>query len=217
MIDSQRRAMFWIVLVAACGLALWRLSDILLPFIMGLAVAYFLDPLVDWLERYRFPRTLATVIVIAVFTALLVALLILVVPLFERQILDLLKRLPSSFSEATHAARCAVAPAAAGSRDTRRAAAKHPADDQRARLGDAELVRVQSRQPGHQRSRGGQSRIAAGDHAGGVVLHAARLGSPGRAHRQLAAARLPPTRSAPRCARSTAPCRASRAARPWCA
>ncbi len=81
--------------------ALWRLSDILLPFVMGMAIAYFLDPLVDWFERRRCPRTLATVIVIAVFTALLIALLILLVPLFEKQILDLLKRLPASFSEAT--------------------------------------------------------------------------------------------------------------------
>jgi len=100
-IDSQRRSLFWIVLAAAGCLALWRLSDILLPFIMGMAIAYFLDPLVDWLERFRCPRTLGTAIVIAVFSAMLVTIVILLAPLFERQILDLLKRLPSSFSDAT--------------------------------------------------------------------------------------------------------------------
>jgi predicted PurR-regulated permease PerM len=100
-IDSQRRSLFWIVLAVAGGLALWRLSDILLPFIMGMAIAYFLDPLVDWLERYRCPRTLGTAIVIAVFSALLVTLVFLLAPLFERQVLDLLKRLPTSFSDAT--------------------------------------------------------------------------------------------------------------------
>jgi predicted PurR-regulated permease PerM len=100
-IDSQRRGLFWIVLAAACGLVLWRLSDILLPFIVGMAIAYFLDPLVDWLERFRCPRTLGTAIVIVVFSALLVTLVLLLAPLFERQVLDLLKRLPSSFSDAT--------------------------------------------------------------------------------------------------------------------
>jgi predicted PurR-regulated permease PerM len=100
-IDSQRRSLFWIVLAAAGGLVLWRLSDILLPFIMGMAIAYFLDPLVDWLERFRCPRTLGTGIVVALFSAVLVTLVFLLAPLFERQILDLLKRLPSSFSDAT--------------------------------------------------------------------------------------------------------------------
>lgn len=101
MIERQRRLLFWTVLVAVAALALWRISDILPPFIMGMAVAYFLDPLVDWLERFRCPRTLATVIVIVLFTAVLVTVLVLLAPLAERQILDLLKRLPSSFSEAT--------------------------------------------------------------------------------------------------------------------
>src|SRR4051812_23725503 len=99
--DSQRRAIFWILLAAVGVFALWRLSEILMPFVMGMAVAYFLNPLVDWLERRRLSRTLATVVVITLFTALLVALLLLVVPLFQGQVLALLKRLPAGFTEAT--------------------------------------------------------------------------------------------------------------------
>jgi predicted PurR-regulated permease PerM len=100
-IDSQRRTLFWVLLIAAVAFVLWRLSDILLPFIMGMAIAYLLDPLVDWLERRRIPRAYGTTIVILVFTALLVALLFLVVPLFEKQVVDLAKRLPALFTEAT--------------------------------------------------------------------------------------------------------------------
>src|SRR5204862_7014295 len=84
-IDSQRRTLFWVLLAAVGVFALWRLSDILLPFVMGMAIAYFLDPLVDWLERRRCPRTWGTVIVIAVFTALLVALLLVMVPLCREE------------------------------------------------------------------------------------------------------------------------------------
>ncbi|HUA52621.1 MAG TPA: AI-2E family transporter [Candidatus Sulfotelmatobacter sp.] len=101
MIDSQRRALFWILLAAAAALALWRLSDILLPFVMGMAIAYFFDPVVDWFERRRVPRPLATVIVIVLFAAVLTTLVVLMVPLFERQILDLAKRLPALGSQAT--------------------------------------------------------------------------------------------------------------------
>jgi predicted PurR-regulated permease PerM len=100
-IDRQRRTLFWVLLIAAGGFALWRLSDILLPFVAGMAIAYLLDPLVDWLQRHRVPRWLGTSLVILVFSALLVALLILVVPLLEKQIVDLAKRLPALFTDAT--------------------------------------------------------------------------------------------------------------------
>lgn len=102
MIDSQRRTVFWGLLTLAALLVLWRLSDILLPFVLGMAIAYFFDPLVDWFERRRVPRALATVIVICVFAALFATLVVLLVPLFERQILDLAKRLPGLLSDATN-------------------------------------------------------------------------------------------------------------------
>ncbi|MBV8167219.1 MAG: AI-2E family transporter, partial [Alphaproteobacteria bacterium] len=101
MIDTQRRTLFWVLLIAAVVFVLWRLSDILLPFIMGMAIAYLLDPLVDWFERRRIPRPYGTTLVILLFTALLVALLFLVVPLFEKQVVDLAKRLPALFTDAT--------------------------------------------------------------------------------------------------------------------
>jgi predicted PurR-regulated permease PerM len=100
-IDNQRRTLFWGLLIAAGIFFLWRLSDILLPFIAGMAIAYLLDPMVDWFERRRVPRTLGTTIVILLVTALLVALLFLVVPLFEKQVVDLAKRLPGLFTQAT--------------------------------------------------------------------------------------------------------------------
>ena len=41
-------------------LVLWLLSRILLPFIAGLVLAYFLDPVADALERLGLPRLAAT-------------------------------------------------------------------------------------------------------------------------------------------------------------
>ena len=43
----QRQMMFWLAALAASILVLWLLSPILLPFIAGLALAYFLDPVAD--------------------------------------------------------------------------------------------------------------------------------------------------------------------------
>ena len=54
-------------------LFLWVFSDILLPFIMGMALAYLLDPLADRLERAGMSRFWAT-ITIVILTVLILAL-----------------------------------------------------------------------------------------------------------------------------------------------
>ena len=46
-------ARFWLGLLAAFVLALWLLRHILLPFVLGMAVGYLLDPLVR--DRGRRP------------------------------------------------------------------------------------------------------------------------------------------------------------------
>ncbi len=52
----QRQVGFWIGGLAVLALALYVLRGILLPFVAGLALAYFLDPFVSRLERLRVPR-----------------------------------------------------------------------------------------------------------------------------------------------------------------
>ncbi|HIB55491.1 MAG TPA: AI-2E family transporter, partial [Alphaproteobacteria bacterium] len=49
--SAQKQALFWLVAAALFVAALSLFNKILLPFITGLAIAYFLDPLVDYLER----------------------------------------------------------------------------------------------------------------------------------------------------------------------
>ena len=50
----------WLGLAALTILLLWIFRGILLPFLVGLLLAYLLDPVTDWLERYRFSRGFAT-------------------------------------------------------------------------------------------------------------------------------------------------------------
>ena len=52
--------MGWAGLGLLLLLALWLLSGILLPFVVGMAAAYILDPLADWLQRHGFRRGVAT-------------------------------------------------------------------------------------------------------------------------------------------------------------
>ena len=60
----QRQVGFWIGGLAVLALALYVLRGILLPFVAGLALAYFLDPFVSRLERLRVPRIVGALAVI---------------------------------------------------------------------------------------------------------------------------------------------------------
>lgn len=90
----SRTHFFWLVCLAVTVLLLWLLSGILLPFVAGMAVAYFLDPACDRLERLGLSRTLATWVVTIVFTLAFIVLLALILPATVSQAVDLMQRLP---------------------------------------------------------------------------------------------------------------------------
>ncbi len=62
---AGRQSLFWLVGLAVLLAAVFILRDIMLPFVAGMAVAYFLDPVVDMLEARVRSRTLATALVTA--------------------------------------------------------------------------------------------------------------------------------------------------------
>lgn len=78
---------------------LWVLGDVLLPFIVGGALAYILDPLADRLERTGLSRVLATVVIslIALLAFLLVTMLI--VPMIVEQAIQLFRMAPELFGQ----------------------------------------------------------------------------------------------------------------------
>jgi len=90
----DRQTLFWIAGFVVAGLLLHLLSSILLPFVAGMAVAYFLDPVADWLEEHKISRTLATTIILLTFFLFVGIGLTLLFPLLQRQIVDLVKMAP---------------------------------------------------------------------------------------------------------------------------
>ncbi|MGE0081109.1 MAG: AI-2E family transporter [Thiohalomonadaceae bacterium] len=79
--------------VVITGLAIYLLAPVLVPFLVGAALAYMGDPLVDRLERH-FSRTQAVVLVFSVLTLAVFALALVVVPLLAEQVAVLMRRLP---------------------------------------------------------------------------------------------------------------------------
>ena len=91
---DQQRMRFWLIAIAVFLGLLYLLRDILLPFVAGMAIAYFLDPVADRLERARVPRTLATLSLIAAFFLVIVFVFLLLVPLLVQQLESLAASLP---------------------------------------------------------------------------------------------------------------------------
>src|SRR4029078_2254061 len=79
----ERRVLFWLAVLVLVVLALWLLSEILLPFVAGLAIAYLLTPLTDRLERLGVNRLAAAFIIIAVVVLALVYLILLGAPILR--------------------------------------------------------------------------------------------------------------------------------------
>lgn len=92
---TQREQMAaWTGILIATVALLIVLGDILLPFVAGMAVAYFLDPAADWLQRRRVPRWLATLLILSVFFIAVGLVIVLLVPLVRDQFDRFLVHLP---------------------------------------------------------------------------------------------------------------------------
>jgi predicted PurR-regulated permease PerM len=91
---AQLQARYWLLALAVLLLLVWLLSSILLPFVAGMAVAYFLDPPTDKLEERGLSRSLSTTIVVVAFFVLVVLAALLLVPILHAQIAGFAERLP---------------------------------------------------------------------------------------------------------------------------
>lgn len=90
----KRQAVFWSAALAIFGLFLWLFSPILLPFLVGMTLAYFLDPVADRMEKSGMSRLKATLAILLVFILLFVAFLMIVVPVLVTQMADFGSKLP---------------------------------------------------------------------------------------------------------------------------
>lgn len=97
---------YWGVAFGVILVILWFMGDVLLPFVLGSAIAYFLDPVADRLERMGLSRTMATAAITVVAILIFVIMALLVIPTLVSQALnlfaiapDLTKRLSAFLTE----------------------------------------------------------------------------------------------------------------------
>lgn len=87
------QTIFWSIVLIATVALVRILGDVLTPFIVGMAIAYLLNPLVSWLSRYM-PRSVACMIVLVMFVLVVLGLVLGLSPLIGRQLTDVAHNLP---------------------------------------------------------------------------------------------------------------------------
>ncbi len=95
--NMRIQTLFWAGATLVLLLFIALLREILLPFVVGAAVAYFLDPLADRLERVGFSRLWATILIVSLFGLLIILGVVFVLPMLLNQLIDLAGKLPGYF------------------------------------------------------------------------------------------------------------------------
>lgn len=91
----KRQLLFWLGGLLAVALLLFVFRAILLPFVAGMALAYFLDPVADRLERAGLGRLAATIVILVGFLVLLTIATMIIVPILASQLSDFIANLPA--------------------------------------------------------------------------------------------------------------------------
>ena len=91
MIESGKG--IWLAVFVIVSVLIYLLAPILMPFLSAAVLAYIADPLADKLEK-KMSRTLAVSVVFFLLSLIAILLMLIVLPLLEKQIIVLAEKLP---------------------------------------------------------------------------------------------------------------------------
>jgi predicted PurR-regulated permease PerM len=93
----------WLIITTVFAFIIYLLLPVLTPFLIAAILAYICDPLVDrfclfGIGKFKLGRTLATVLVMAGIFGILILLLLILIPLLQKESLLIAERLPSTIN-----------------------------------------------------------------------------------------------------------------------
>lgn len=91
----ERQVIFWLVSALLLGLAIFIVKDVLLPFVAGIVLAYFLNPLVERLVALGLNRVAASALIVVAGGVVVITLLVLILPVVFAQAQQFAVSLPS--------------------------------------------------------------------------------------------------------------------------
>ncbi|MDB5796299.1 MAG: family transporter [Paucimonas sp.] len=101
--SEQRQTLMWLALGLLLVGLLVLLGPVLTPFLAAGILAYVLNPGVDWLAqrgpgRARLPRTLAVILVMSLLFATMLALVLIVIPVLQKELPLMREQVPQLLS-----------------------------------------------------------------------------------------------------------------------
>lgn len=93
-IPLQSQAIFWVIILLLFIGFLAVFSSVLTPFVIGIAVAYLLNPLINTLAKIKIPRTLSSLIILVGFFSLVIGLIAVISPILSRELAELSRNTP---------------------------------------------------------------------------------------------------------------------------
>lgn len=94
-LSTAAKAGFWAGFFALFIAFIWIFNSILTPFILGIAIAYLLDPVLRKFSRKEIPRFVSALIILTIFFGILSLLFVLVAPVAFRQTQMLIEQIPN--------------------------------------------------------------------------------------------------------------------------
>ena len=88
------QAKYWGIALAVFFVLIWAMGSVLLPFLVGGALAYFLDPVADKLQKLGLSRVAATSVILLGAVVVIVLLMLSVIPELVRQLTALINAAP---------------------------------------------------------------------------------------------------------------------------
>lgn len=93
----RQQALFWIAATAFTLVFVWIFREILLPFVVGITIAYLLNPLVLRLGNLKISRTISTILILSFFFVFVISLIVLLAPPLYQEVAQLLEKSPQYF------------------------------------------------------------------------------------------------------------------------
>lgn len=98
-LPAKKQFKYWGIAALVFSVVMWSLGDVLLPFVLGAAIAYLIDPIADRLETMGLSRTAATGLIVVLAVLVFLLGLLIVLPTLINQLIDLTETLPKAFRD----------------------------------------------------------------------------------------------------------------------
>lgn len=93
-ISTRTQLTFWSATIALFIGFIWLFKGVLTPFVLGIVIAYLLNPLVKGFSTKGVKRTTSTIIILALFFIVITAIIIVVAPIVARESAELIRAFP---------------------------------------------------------------------------------------------------------------------------